>query len=844
MKKAFALSCFLIGFLFLCAARAETFVIPKEIEALETEAFANLGAYDAVLIPSGVQSIARDAFGDQSFRVLGLPDTEAERFAQETRRAFESIDISNITLSCGDWAAPGLPIPVSANASSVIWPLSYRFVVEKDGVPYYDSGLPGESCAEVFVPEGGIYDVRVIVSHDWAEREALFPGAIDVDDGVLFSQNPLRVNVGETVSLLSEMETRSVRLFTDNPSMLRLSGAFGTGLKPGFCRLTGVIEQEKGNIETVADVEICVPVTDILFENPPEKLFLLKPVSLSASVFPASASHPEITWTSSDEHIAVVDENGVVTAYNRGTVEIIATADGVSRALPLTAVIPVSEIQISRKDEDAPFYTGTALALNASVSPQYADDSTVLWRSSDERIASVNNNGEVTALKAGEVSVFCEAADGGGAFAEYPLTVLQGPSEIDLSSSKSYLLPGESICLTAKILPESASATPLVWSSSDETALSVDENGVVTHVGEGVATITVTGVNGVRAGITLRAYAIRVPAAFIMKESSVYMNIGETYALSFTCEPEGAVDECVWLSSNTSVATVDENGAVKAVGSGAVTVSVYSSVDASVSAVCSVTVLNPSRTLVMPARRTSVSGISANLQKISAVKSSAYNELEALRAAGKISSSVMNKRKNAVSSAFAMYSFPWMTLNVQEYWKAENSENGAKDFQPGTVYYGLPYISGSYYYQRLYNVLKALNENRYYLSDSGNYYILNQNRLYSGKYCGNDCSSMVALAYFGSGAAGIGDWNTHKFYTSKDFTTLSKSAELYPGDIIVRDYRHVVMFLYYANAAKTQFVVIEQGGTEAAINTVSASVYDAAHFFSNSYIPRRYDGWM
>ena len=841
MKKAFTLALFLALFLF--AAQAEIFVIPREIEEIEADAFSDIGTYDAVLIPSGVQSVALDAFGNSSFRVIGLPGTAAERFAEKTGRAFESMAIGDIAFSCGEWAAPGLPIPVSASATSTIWPLSYRFLLEKDGVICYDSVVPGESNTNVFAPEGGVYDVRVIVSHDWAQAEAVFPGALSVDDSVLFAEEPLRVNVGETLYLLSEKEARAVRLFTDNPSMLRLSGAYGTGLKAGTCRLTGIIEQENGVIETSVDVEVCVPVTDIFFENPPERLFLLKPTALSASVFPSSASHPEITWASSDEHIAVVDENGVVTAYNRGTVEIIATADGVSRALPLTAAIPVSEIQLSRANENAPFYTGMTETFIAAVSPQNAEDHSLNWRSSDERIAVVNENGEVTGVKAGEVTIFCEAADKGGALAEYKLTVLQGPSEIVLSSSLPYLLPGQNLSLIAKILPESAAGTPLTWSSSDETVLTVDENGVVTHVSEGVATVTATGVNGVRAGITLHAYASGAPTAFTMKEPSVYMNIGETYALRFTCEPVGAIDACVWLSSNTSIAKVDENGTVSAIGSGAVTISVYSSVDASVSASCSVTVLNPSRTLIMPARRTSTGGISGNLQKINAVKSSAYNELEALRAAGKISSSVMNKRKNAISSAFAMYSFPWMTLNVQKYWKAENSENGAKDFQPGTVYYGLPYISGSYYYQRLYNVSKALSENRYYLSGSGDYYILNQNKLYNGEYCGNDCSSMVALAYFGSGAAGIGDWNTHKFYTSKDFTTLSKSAELYPGDIIVRDYRHVVMFLYYANADKTQFVVIEQGGTEAAINTVSTSVYNATHFFSNIYIPRRYNSW-
>ena len=367
----------------------------------------------------------------------------------------------------------------------------------------------------------------------------------------------------------------------------------------------------------------------------------------------------------------------------------------------------------------------------------------------------------------------------------------------------------------------------------------VDQNGLVTPTGAGVVTIYATAKNGVTAALTLRVYSSYLPEEFTLESASMYMNIGETYQLTFTAYPEGSDTSASWKSSKTSVVTVDKNGKLKAVGAGTATVSVYSTLDASVSASIKITVLNPARTLVMPDRRTTKSKLTTNRGKISAVKDSAIRELQSVKTRGKISNTNYNRRLKWINAAFEMYNFPWMTRTRQPYWNAKNSENGAKDFKPGIMYYGMPYISKGYPKQRLYTPTKAISENRYY--KNGNYYMLNQDNLLDGKYCGNDCSSMIAMCYFGVGTSGIGSWDTRKFAKSTLFKTLSESAELYPGDIIVRS-GHVVMFLYYVSDEHDEFVVIEQGGLEPGINTVSTSIYTADHYYTDGYKPRRYTG--
>ncbi len=496
--------------------------------------------------------------------------------------------------------------------------------------------------------------------------------------------------------------------------------------------------------------------------------------------------------------------------------------------------IPVSSITLSCGSGNT-LVTNETVFLSAKTHPE---DCALTFVSMNPEIASVNNAGEVTGVSAGYTEILCFSNDGSGAYAHFPLTIYQGVEKISLYAPENTLLPGEMMKITATILPEGALKSGIVFSSSNSLIASVDSFGLVTAKKAGVVTITATSENGVSASVTLRVHEAGKPQSFTVSPAAITLSVGETYALTYKALPEGAQSAAAWYSDNTSIATVSSTGVVNAKSGGAAYIYVQSTVDENVFASCKVTVLSDKRTLTMPLRRTGTDEVSANLARIDNVKASAFDELQSLYLRGSISSSEMSKRKTVISNAFSMYSFPWMTKAYQEYWKAENSENGAKDFKPGTVYYGMPYISD--YQNRLYNVSKAVSENRYTTAAKG--YYLNQNNLLNGKYVGNDCSSMLSISFFGF-TDQTPNFNTRSFYSTDLFTTLSASDTLMPGDILVRNGRHVVMFLYYANADRTQIVVIEQGGNEAGINTVSTGIYSLSYYLSNSYIPRRLTAW-
>lgn len=143
-------------------------------------------------------------------------------------------------------------------------------------------------------------------------------------------------------------------------------------------------------------------------------------VQLSATVLPTDATDKTVIWSSSNNDIASVDNNGEVTAVGPGTVTITATAnDGSGKAAscritvnePYTppAIVHVTGISLDR--ETATIQKGSILQLSATVTPSNADDKTVRWESSNTDVATVDDNGKVTAIAPGTATITVTTTD-------------------------------------------------------------------------------------------------------------------------------------------------------------------------------------------------------------------------------------------------------------------------------------------------------------------------------------------------------------------------------------------------------------------------------------------------
>ena len=244
-----------------------------------------------------------------------------------------------------------------------------------------------------------------------------------------------------------------------------------------------------------------------------------------------------LEWTSSNEDVATVDENGMVTAIGAGEADITASIKDAN----ISSTTHV-KVVILPTDVDAP----DALELYTKIVPEDATEVKLAYTSSDEGVATVDENGLVTAVADGECTITAyivadvpvtaetatqetaavvvntedetanteaeasdsdavatmpeDLADVDSAFGVVPdglsattkVTVSTKVEKIELDKTEGILYVGNSVTVNAAVTPDNATDTTVTWSSSDESVATVDETGKITAVATGNATITAT----------------------------------------------------------------------------------------------------------------------------------------------------------------------------------------------------------------------------------------------------------------------------------------------------------------------------------------------------------------
>lgn len=204
----------------------------------------------------------------------------------------------------------------------------------------------------------------------------------------------------------------------------------------------------------------------------------------------------DMSYTSSDPAVLVVDENGNMVAVSAGTAEVaLSSKDGKITASKTIEVI-VTPTDITTTDA-LTLTAGETATLETAVAPDDATHVAISYTSSDDAVATVSDVGEVTAVAAGDATITA-AVDGTALSAVCKVTVLPAIESIELNYTALSLRPDGTAQLTYTVAPEEALADDVTYTSSDEAVATVDAEGNVTAVADGTATITVE-VNGVTA---------------------------------------------------------------------------------------------------------------------------------------------------------------------------------------------------------------------------------------------------------------------------------------------------------------------------------------------------------
>ncbi len=308
--------------------------------------------------------------------------------------------------------------------------------------------------------------------------------------------------------------------------------------------------------------------------------------ALSVTYTPTTATNQTVEWTSDDESVATVDENGVITAVGKGSAIITATtANGISQSCYVEVLVPAKTVTLS--DTLVKIQPNETHKLTAILDPANTTD-TLSWSSSDENVATVDENGVVTAVATGNATIV--ATTSRSKFASCNIQVRIFSTSVTVNPTAQVNV-GKTVTLTATMQPADTTDT-ITWKSSDTSVATVSSSGVVTAKKVGTVTITATTTSGKTA--TCVVTVLKPSTSVKLDKTEITLNKGAQEALVATVLPVDSTDNVTWKSSNENVATVI-NGVVTATGKGKAVITAKT--DSGYTATCTVNVFVPSTTV-------------------------------------------------------------------------------------------------------------------------------------------------------------------------------------------------------------------------------------------------------
>ena len=328
---------------------------------------------------------------------------------------------------------------------------------------------------------------------------------------------------------------------------------------------------------------IAMNTSQLSFDNLEDK------AQLSYKILPENATNKNVTWSTSNPEVALVSENGVITLVNDGQTTItVTTEDGGFTAgcnVSVNTVVPMEDVNF-----DISSFTfkneSDVLVLTPVWEPADTTERGLTWSSSNSAVATVDpNTGVVTPLKNGTTTIKALSDNGlKNALCRVTVDLPVPVTGITIDDDQQITLTkkAQEYKLVAHVMPSNATEQEIIYESSDASVVEVSKDGVIKVVADGNATVTATSKDGgYRASVKVTV-AIEPPkpeAITFEKYSCKLTKRGQTFTIQPIIYPEDAENkECTFESDDKSIATVDKNGVVTAVGDGIAFITVRSKV--------------------------------------------------------------------------------------------------------------------------------------------------------------------------------------------------------------------------------------------------------------------------
>lgn len=517
-----------------------TLTIPNEISYLKDYCLYNYTSLTELIVPQNVKGIGNMVFAN----CTGL----------------EKLDLGK-PLSVGESFLSGCE-----NLTTIVLNTSNPPVCNSESF----AGFNRANCL-LDIPEGS--KETYLKNEEWSKFKSLKQPEEENKTEIILNHTMLTLHPKESSLLIATVNNSQ----TESPVLEWTSSneKIATVSEQGMVKAVGLgtatITVTEGTVSAKCEVRVVnYEVTHIEVQPEEATLEVGESLIMVARVFPTEAPYPYLLWTSSDTSVVEIDENtGYVTAVSDGTAEIkaICQKDSGSQIFgsSIITVVPKSVVAIQLNETKLQLEQGSTFQLCATTFPDDKTDKTITWISGNEYVVKVDNTGLVTAIAEGTtyVSAWC-----GDVFAKCEIIVFENDVKGIMLDQKELTLEGATqIQLTATVTPSDATEQ-VIWESSNEKVVTVDDKGLITAQAPGKAVITVS---CGRYSDNCEIEVLDVEPIFNISPDEAIMRVGETLQLNVTVEPENAFNKEIYFESlNEAVATVDENGLVTALAVGEV----------------------------------------------------------------------------------------------------------------------------------------------------------------------------------------------------------------------------------------------------------------------------------
>lgn len=409
------------------------------------------------------------------------------------------------------------PLSLNVITHTMLLGEKLQLVAYKNGEPCDD--VKWTSSQENTINQKGVFspintDTAIIITAEDSEGNTVsaFVRVMTPNTSVSYSDFSLAINSQGSCYYVAFGQSSTndylINVVSSNPDVLRIdkfdyTGFYCSSLFTGKATIT--FETAQGLVGscvcTVTNVAKSIQLNSSYVTIAKDSTY-----QLTATPNPNPTSS-KVTWSSSDNTVATVDEYGTVYAVNKGSATITCLTDnGLSATCTINVTIPATEISFD--EPEVTIYVGDTKELTFTVTPADATDGISSIKTSNTSYLPIQTwnscSCTVKGVSTGTQTITVKMSN--GLTATCKVKVLPVPvvvTSVSLNATSRAMLVGEKYKLNATIYPSNSTDKSVEWTSTDETVATVSDTGYITAVGAGETVITASASNGVVAHCTV-----------------------------------------------------------------------------------------------------------------------------------------------------------------------------------------------------------------------------------------------------------------------------------------------------------------------------------------------------